>query len=209
MHETEQRQGDRQRPGSPILTLAWWQLRQTWRLLLIAGAGIVVAVSLVCVAPFYEQVALSSGLHDTLNGAPLSSQITVSSIGHAIPASAMQNTNAQLQQEVQSHLQPYITKPPILTIAEQTVLLKVDGGYGGQTGYDVVDLLGEPVENAPSHAHLLAGRWPTHGFSESGSNCDGTGRRCKASACRCSDLQRFSFSAHSTRWSVPLSDQSE
>ncbi len=149
MRETEQRQEDRKRPGSSILPLALWQLRQTWRLLLIAAGGIIVAVSLVCVAPFYEQVALSSGLHDTLGGSPFSSQITVSSIGHAISAAAMQNISAQLQQEIQRHLQPYITKPPILTISEQTGFLKVDGGYGGQAGYDVVDLMSEPVKDAP------------------------------------------------------------
>ena len=33
---------------SSLVTLARWQLRQTWRLLLIAGIGIIAAVLLVC-----------------------------------------------------------------------------------------------------------------------------------------------------------------
>ena len=49
------------------LTLALWQLRQTWRLLLIVGVGIIAAAMLVCVVPLYTQVTTTAGLRSVLN----------------------------------------------------------------------------------------------------------------------------------------------
>ena len=98
-------------PAGSIATLAWWQLRQTWRLLLVAGTGIFVAVILVCVVPFYEQVALSSGLHEMLSSSPSSSQINVHSIAHEISMPAIQQVSAKLERETQGHLQQYPELP--------------------------------------------------------------------------------------------------
>src|SRR5258708_32358689 len=58
-------------PFTAIVTLALWQLRRTWRLLLITGAGILTAVVLVGVVPLYSEIATSAGLRDALKAAPI------------------------------------------------------------------------------------------------------------------------------------------
>ncbi len=98
------------RQGSRIaatITLAWWQLRLTWRLLIVAGAGVVTAVILVCAVPLYSQVAMSAGLRDALN-TPESSSIIVHSIAHLISQSATQKVSQQIQQEMQQNLGPFL-----------------------------------------------------------------------------------------------------
>lgn len=98
------------RPGSRIaatITLAWWQLRLTWRLLLVAGSGAVAAVILVCTVPLYSQVALSAGLREALN-TPENSAITIHSVAHLISQSATRNVTQQIQQELQQNLGPFL-----------------------------------------------------------------------------------------------------
>ncbi len=56
-----------------IVTLARWQLRQTWRLLIAIGLGMLLAVVLVCAIPLYVQVSLSAGLRHTLAEDPQNS----------------------------------------------------------------------------------------------------------------------------------------
>src|SRR5215831_17970726 len=60
------RQGGFSRVAAAV-TLAWWQFRLTWRLLLVVGSGMLAAVMLVCTVPLYAQVALSAGLRGALN----------------------------------------------------------------------------------------------------------------------------------------------
>jgi ABC-type antimicrobial peptide transport system permease subunit len=98
------RQGSR---IAAILTLAWWQLRLTWRLLCVAGSGIVAAVILVCTVPLYSQVALSAGLRDALH-TPENSAITIHSVAHLISQSATQHVTLQIQQELQQNLGPFL-----------------------------------------------------------------------------------------------------
>src|SRR5947209_5063290 len=58
-------------PGLASTTrLARWQLRQTWRLLLVVGLGIVASVVLVCVVPLYSQVTMTAGLRSILTTFP-------------------------------------------------------------------------------------------------------------------------------------------
>ncbi|HEY1352490.1 MAG TPA: FtsX-like permease family protein [Ktedonobacteraceae bacterium] len=90
-----------------ILTLAWWQLRLTWRLLCVAGSGIIAAVILVCTVPLYSQVALSAGLRDALH-TPENAAITIHSVAHLISQSATQHVTLQIQQELQQNLGPFL-----------------------------------------------------------------------------------------------------
>src|SRR5258708_22668134 len=62
---------------SSIATLARWQLRQTWRLLIVTGVGLLAAVVLVCMIPLYAQVSESAGLRHALTADPQSSYFEV------------------------------------------------------------------------------------------------------------------------------------
>lgn len=98
------------RRGSRIaatITLARWQLRLTWRLLIVAGAGVVAAVILVGTVPLYSQVAMSAGLRDALN-TPENASITIHSIAHLISQSATQKVSQQIQQETRQSLGPFL-----------------------------------------------------------------------------------------------------
>ncbi len=61
----------------PVVTLAAWRVRQTWRLLLVTGAGIIAAVMLVCAVPLYSDVSMSAGLRSALSTSFQTSDIIV------------------------------------------------------------------------------------------------------------------------------------
>ncbi len=61
----QQRQKKLQVP--PFVTLAWWQVRPTWRLLLVMGIGIIIAVAFVCTVPLYSDVAMTAGLRNVVD----------------------------------------------------------------------------------------------------------------------------------------------
>src|ERR1700730_9172947 len=88
---------------SGTITLAFWQLRLTWRLLLVAGFGVVAAVILVCTVPLYSQVAMSAGLRDALN-TPGNSWITIHSNANLISQAATQKMSRQIDQELRQNL---------------------------------------------------------------------------------------------------------
>src|SRR5215813_3694127 len=64
-------------PLVPTLVLSLWRLRQTWRLLLVSGMGVLAAVVLICAVPLFSQVALSAGLRDALSQFPSGSDVRV------------------------------------------------------------------------------------------------------------------------------------
>src|SRR5690348_13680925 len=106
----------RRRRGLPLvatLTLAWWRLRQTWRLLLVSGLGIVAAVMLVCAVPLFSQVAMSAGLRSALTSFPQASQIIIQ--GNAA-AGASPDLIAQAQPTIDAFVRremgPYLANTP-------------------------------------------------------------------------------------------------
>src|SRR5215831_6399280 len=92
----------------PTMTLAVWQLRQTWRLLLVTGVGMVAAVMLVCTALFFSQVTLTAGLRSVLTATPQSPELTIHTSGNALSTGlAAQNTqelDRLMQQQVGASL---------------------------------------------------------------------------------------------------------
>ncbi len=62
----------------PTITLAFWRGRETWRLLLVAGVGVVVAVTLMCVVPLFTTVSLTAGVRSVLNASPQDAEMLLS-----------------------------------------------------------------------------------------------------------------------------------
>ncbi len=134
-----------------LVTLALWQLRQTRRLLLIVGVGMIAAVILVCAVPLYAQVAMSAGLRDALYSSPIANSITITSSAPLVSQNAVQQVQQQLNQEMQRNLGQFINSTPQTTVQSQ--------GFNINT-YDQVQLIGASIPQVRSHVKLLQGQLP-------------------------------------------------
>lgn len=138
---------------SATVTLAFWQLRLTWRLLLISGAGVVAAVILVCTVPLYSQVAMSAGLRDILNTSD-NATITIHGVAHLISRAATQQVGTQIQQELQQNLGSQLAGSQF---SLQSPALPFD-----QRG-DQIQLSGWSMQSVGGHIHMVEGRLPHDG----------------------------------------------
>ncbi len=150
------------RPGAwtsllATLKLARWQTRQTWRLLLVVGVGILFAVILICTVPLYTQVAISAGIRDSINATPEGSFITVSSVSGQLAAQPIQGIQQELTQEFQTDMGQLISASPQFSIqALDLNLLAPPKEFKGAH----LNLIGEDMSGAASHLQLLQGRLP-------------------------------------------------
>ncbi len=145
------RQGGFSRVAATV-TLAWWQFRLTWRLLLVVGAGVVAAVVLVCAVPLYSQVALSAGLRDALN-TPGASSVTIHSEAHLISQPATEKVSEQIQQMVEQNIGPFLAGSQF---SAQSPALSFGQGK-------LFQLLGWSIGDANAHVQLLTGHLPQNG----------------------------------------------
>ncbi|HLH61976.1 MAG TPA: FtsX-like permease family protein [Ktedonobacteraceae bacterium] len=143
-----------------MVTLALWQLRQTWRLLLIVGAGMIAAVILVCAVPLYSQVVMSAGLRDALNASPIASAITVTSSAPLVSQQAIRQVQQQLNQEMQSNLGQFINGAPQVSVQSQGISINT---------FDQVQLIGASIPQVRSHVRLLQGQLPLNSAVETSS----------------------------------------
>lgn len=150
------------RPGgwttfAATLKLARWQTRQTWRLLLVVGIGILFAVILICTVPIYSQVAISAGIRDSINATPQGSFITVSSVSAQLSQSANAGIQQELTQAFQTDMGPLISSNPQFSIETLDLnLLAPPKEFKAAH----LNLIGEDMNGAASHLQLLAGRLP-------------------------------------------------
>ncbi len=141
-----------------ILTLAFWRARRTWRLLLLAGAGILIAVMLVCTAPLYSEVVQVAGLRGVLTATPQDSEITLQTTGHILTPRLVneeyQSLNHLIQSRLGAYLQPgtkFFIYAPELAITSPAAV-KAAG--------DSIGFIGASIPEAAHHLHLLRGRLP-------------------------------------------------
>jgi hypothetical protein len=139
-----------------IITLASWRVRQTWRLLLLAGIGILVAVTLVCTVPLYSEVATTAGLRGVLTATPQDSEITLQATANvltpAIAAQEYQSFNRIMQQRLGAYLEnktEFFIETPQLGLGAPALDLG-----------DSVALTGTSMSEAARHLHVLSGRLP-------------------------------------------------
>src|SRR5258708_12456780 len=97
-------------PIPPVVTLAAWRVRQTWRVVLVTGAGIIAAVMLVCAVPLYSDVSMSAGLRSALSTSFQTSDIIVqgssAQISAQIISQATHSINTDFHQKLLPHLSP-------------------------------------------------------------------------------------------------------
>ncbi|MEO8970846.1 MAG: FtsX-like permease family protein [Ktedonobacteraceae bacterium] len=156
----------------PTMMLAFWRLRQTWRLLLVTGIGIIAAVMFVCSVPLYTDVTMSAGLRDTLTSSAQSADIVVQSTSENLNAQHIGAGAQELDQLFQKNLGSYLN-PAQLSIQAGTfpILGTPCPGTPPTTPprtCDDIKFISSPTQQSAPHLQFVAGRMPAIASSNSG-----------------------------------------
>ena len=145
-------------PFVPTATLAFWRVRETWRLLLVSGLGALAAVMLVCAVPLFSQVATSAGLRTQLaqlHEAPL---VVVSGAIRTPSSGLIPRAQSQIDRVVRGELGAYLA--PGAPVASTEFFVDLGVSTSG-TVPDGVDILGADLSGDTSAYALVAGRLPS------------------------------------------------
>ncbi len=146
---------------SSMGTLARWQLRQTWRLLIVIGLGLIAAVALVGMIPLYAQVSESAGLRHALETDPQSAYIQVNANNPLFDSGTVNDIQTQLTQIIQGDLGSTVSSTPDLSVQVATLDFTPNSRpkVAGQAS-SFVRLTGVDVSHASGHLKLRQGRLP-------------------------------------------------
>jgi putative ABC transport system permease protein len=136
---------------SSMLTLARWQLRQTWWLLIVIGVALLASVVLVCALPLYAQVSESAGLRHSLEADPHNLYLTIHATNPLFSGDAVDGVQQALTEQIQGTLGPLVSGQPDLSVQISTLSL---------SSTSFVRLIGADVSHARAHVKLLRGRLP-------------------------------------------------
>ena len=139
------------------LTLAWWRLRQTWRLLGLTGLGVLAAVVLICTVPLFSQVATSAGLRNVLNALPSDSEFAITGYSGRPTIDSTASADRQVKDLVTQSFGSMVTNDPVFSIVVRHFLL-VDAKSG--LNGDSLDLRGYAIAQTLPHVQLVQGRLP-------------------------------------------------
>ncbi len=142
-----------------FITLARWQLRQAWFLLLVEGIGIIAAVTIVCAVPLFSTVATTASLHQALNATPDSSTITVDTTTQGLSSKIFSSVQQTLNPLVQQYIGAYLSQPTpfLLRSAGFTQVSPTPAKGAGQSN---IQLTGALIDQAAPYLTLLQGRLP-------------------------------------------------
>ncbi len=158
----QQRQKKLQVP--PFATLAWWQVRPTWRLLLVMGIGIIIAVTFVCTVPLYSDVAMTAGLRNTLTSPGQNADIVVSSHSEFLATSDVGQATHSLNTIFSRDLGTLVNPVHFSIQTPDYLLVRQTKGQHGQAQYrptqDVISFISAPENSLSLHVTLVQGRLP-------------------------------------------------
>lgn len=141
-----------------FITLARWRVRQTWRLLLVTGAGILAAVVIVCSAPLFSQIALTAGLHGVLSATPDAAQVQLSVSTNGLSTSIVADDQAKLLAAMRSQLGSYLSDTSQFTLQTDGFTLTPSAIV---TQGSELALIGVSMPQAAAHLTRLNGRLPS------------------------------------------------
>ncbi len=144
-----------------IVTLAFWRLRQMWRLLLVVGLGFIAAVVMVCSVPLLSQVALTAGLRDVLTTSADDSQIALTTSPGLLSTQAIANDKQQLNAALRAQMGSYLTQETYFHLETNSIIDAPPSGIDSQ-----LTLTGADFPQAAPHIHLLQGRLPASSSSQ-------------------------------------------
>ncbi len=156
------------RAGRRLLpvTLAYWQLRQTWRLLLLTGCGIIAAVIIVCAVPLYTQIALTAEIENALRASNTSGDLQAQASAGQVQPVAIQRHQAILDHIMQSNLGDFLYGQTQFSFVMTGVdLFRQEPMPQGHPSFsktgNQLNLIGQPGDQIASHLTLLAGKLPS------------------------------------------------
>jgi putative ABC transport system permease protein len=166
------------RGGLPgIITLAGWRVRETWKLLVVTGLGIIAAVLLVCSVPLYSDVSMSAGLRGVLSTSYQASDIVVQAQSPVISSTFISKATQELNAEFQNRLGAYLGPLEFSVQTASTYLLVNQptrcSGMAKAAPYfscDFIQFISASMQQARSHIHLVAGALP--GTTSDGKSLD-------------------------------------
>ena len=144
-----------------IFTLAKWQLRSTWRLLLVADAGILAIVVLICLIPLYSSVAMSAALRDALRASPENSYLVETGNSAIYDQPKMQVFGQKASQLFEQALPGYVQNTPVFSTHLPPLTIEQN-----PLGRTELDFTGFPEQQIPQHARLVTGQPPSTAASD-------------------------------------------
>src|SRR5690349_17252235 len=147
------------------VTLAYWQMRQIWRLFLLTGVCMILAVALVCAIPLFGQVAMTSGLQSSFNEDPYYTYINVISSQRGLSPTTLQEATRTLNTSVQRTAGTYFhSAPDYFVNVEDLPVVQVDGKRL-VPGFDQIqdirlELHGHVLSRIAPTIKMLQGRFP-------------------------------------------------
>ncbi|MEO8973265.1 MAG: FtsX-like permease family protein, partial [Ktedonobacteraceae bacterium] len=148
----------------PFVLLAWWQVRPTWRLLLVMCVGIIVAVAFVCTVPLYSDVAMTAGLRNALTSPTESADIVVSSPSEQLDTGAVGKTTQSLNTLFSKDLGSFINPAQLsIQVPDYTLMAKTkepDGKTQYSATLNTMTLISASTNSMSPHVTVLHGRLP-------------------------------------------------
>jgi ABC-type antimicrobial peptide transport system permease subunit len=140
-----------------FVTLAFWQLRKAWFLLLVQGIGLVAGVTIVCSVPLFSTVATTASLHETLDASADSSTITLDT--------ATQGLSSKIFNDVQKQLDPIIQQYTGTYLGQPTPFLLRSAGFSlaspvPTSARNDIQLIGAQMGQITTHLTLVQGQLP-------------------------------------------------
>ena len=143
------------------VTLAFQRVRQTWRMLALVGLGMLASVLVVCSAPLYAQIALTSGLQTVLASSNQSTDIVVRGNAYTVSAEEVHRLSQVIDAEFQRRLGPYLLPGQFsMQTAPLNILIPGPGGALTMTS-DQIGMIGVDPARAASHLKFVQGHMPS------------------------------------------------
>ncbi len=142
---------ERRFPASAIATLALWQVRRTWLVLLFITFGMIAAVVIACAIPLLSNVMTTAGLRSTLRATADSSDIEVNTGVDGISTPILQNVHGQFDPLFHHYLGNSIK-------AGQSAILSEDFSLYPAPKNTAVTLYGTSMQEAAPHLGAVQGQ---------------------------------------------------
>ena len=151
-----------------ITRLAWWRLKQMWRMLLVTWLGMLAMVVLVCSVPMFTQVSNTAGIRSALAAVPPSQQRIMASFASEHPTSAQINQAQQeINQALQSNLGAYIDGTPHFSVALPPLTIQPTGSHASSSqNASMLAVTGYQLDQVGSELTVVQGRLPAAASSQ-------------------------------------------
>ncbi len=146
------RQGHRNRLLRPTFTtLAFWQLRRTWFLLLFISLGMIAAIVIASAIPLLSNVMMTAGLRNTLRATPDSADIQLITQTNGISTPIVQKIHDQFD-PLFHHYLGNVIKPDLSAIISE------DFSFYPAQNHTTLTMYGTSMQQAAPHLGAIQGQ---------------------------------------------------